>query len=126
MSDNQELSQAHATLFNELYQPAFFEKLASFGIVPSSQEEAATLLQMGDQLRSIHDSQVSQASTDPLVKLASERLSAFCGNQYPDSIDNTDVQVQHIADELVNHPEFAKAAAIYGKAQLGQIVEALQ
>jgi hypothetical protein len=127
MSDDPNLvSQAEAVLLNEVYQPIFFEKLASHGIVPSSDDEARTLLQMGGQLRTLHDTNVEKAAAvDPLIKTASDRLNAFCGNQYPDTLDVSDQRAAAVADSLLTNEDFAKIAAICGRSRFEQIAAAL-
>jgi hypothetical protein len=78
MSQNQQFNPEQirdascSTLFQKLHSQVFFNKLASFGIVPSSEEEAVQLLQVADQLRQATSSTKSaSAFAEPLQALSS-------------------------------------------------------
>ena len=63
-------SAGYAALYQQAYAPVFFNKLASYGINPQSEEEAASMLRMAGKLRNAHDAN--------LVKTAAvNRLAAF-------------------------------------------------
>lgn len=70
----QDPNDAYNVLHNQVYAPAFFEKLASdYNIQPQTQDEALTLLKMASWLRDMHDQQEKTASTN-LLSGAAENL----------------------------------------------------
>ena len=46
--------QAQAFLMQNVYAPAFFDKLAAHGIVPGNEDEANCFLEMAAKLQSAH------------------------------------------------------------------------
>lgn len=54
-------ADAYTTLFDNVHAQVFFGKLASYGIQPTTEKEAADLLQIAAQLRTV-DNPVKQAS----------------------------------------------------------------
>ena len=64
---------------NEVYNPAFFTKLAAYGIVPQTEEQADSLLKAAAELRVAalqSFGNISHGSPEPeLVKAASEMIN---------------------------------------------------
>lgn len=54
-------ADAYQTLFDNVHAQVFFGKLASYGIQPTTEKEAADLLEIAAQLRNV-DNPVKQAS----------------------------------------------------------------
>lgn len=56
--------EAHALLTREIFAPVFLQKLASFGIVPQTEEEAVRYISIGQKLLAADDhEQVKKAAT---------------------------------------------------------------
>jgi hypothetical protein len=70
---------AYNHLFDGVHAEVFFGKLASYGIQPSSEKEAADLLQLAGQLRHV-DSSEKQASEGSRFGGAVEALNSAFNN----------------------------------------------
>lgn len=99
---------AYAALMQNVYEPVLFNKLASAGIVPSSAEERAKLINLGQRLYAEHQaSQIKQAAAQgSLVDHAIARLDQFIGTQ-PDAHDRA---IKQAAYSAIQHTEIAQQA----------------
>lgn len=66
---------AYGTLFDNVHAEVFFGKLASYGIQPGTEKEAADLLQIAAQLRNV-DNPVKQASAQSRFGDAAQALGS--------------------------------------------------
>ena len=68
--------EAQQVLMAEIFVPVYFDKLAAYGIVPDSEEEAARLLSIGQKLLQSDQAQnVKKASSRvDFLKAAEQRL----------------------------------------------------
>lgn len=75
------------------YQGTFFSKLAERGVVPTTEEEAQSLLKMASQTRVIRDAQVRRqsAATSQHIKAASANL---------DRILNGDIVLDRLTERM--------------------------
>lgn len=93
--------------FTDLQARIFFNKLASLDVLPDTDEEAATLWQLGDRLLrerprlSDAGRQTKQAS----ARTFGERSSALTG-------DGCSLDAHRLADELCHDPNIMNAAQI--------------
>lgn len=73
--------QAYEGMMARVAEPAFFDKLASEGIVPGTAEEAATLVSMGDKLAAYRDSELDKqaASIGDTIRAAAAELDQRLG-----------------------------------------------
>ena len=73
--------QAYEGMMARVAEPAFFDKLASEGIVPGTAEEAATLVSMGEKLAAYRDSEMDKQaeSFGDLIRSASAELDYRLG-----------------------------------------------
>lgn len=71
----EQVAAAQETLYSEVYVPAFFEKLAEFGIRPKTEAEADKYLMIGAQLQELYVADQKQAgakNVDSLDKYITE------------------------------------------------------
>lgn len=67
----QDPDTAYDVLYNKVYAPAFFQKLANdYGIQPQTPEEAVQLIKMAGWLRDMHDQQEKTASAGLIAEAA--------------------------------------------------------
>jgi len=97
--------EAFAFMGQQVYAPAFFEKLASLGIEPGTEKEAEQLLQIAATLR--QHMPVKQASDEnEFLSHALHRL------QPPQKQADLSTLVKRSADSLVQQDALTKAAAL--------------
>lgn len=83
----EQIDQALAVAVQHAYRPAFFDKLASFGIRPQNQAEAETLLGMATELREAgYTAKVAAAGTrgreqNRFAKIAGDLTTEVRGDQ---------------------------------------------
>lgn len=112
-----ELNQAqaaHATLVREVFVPVFLEKLASdFGIVPQSDEEVGSLLEIAARLGEAHaEEQVKSASVQAnFFKVAGQQLNTLVSGRDEDS--NLHQTIKQASNELANRPDLIDAVLTY-------------
>lgn len=106
---------AHENLIAKVAQPVFFQKLASHGIVPNTQEEAQALLNMGANLFDRHSqAQAKSASTRTnLIMRAHQGLNDI-GKSASDASDQSAV---YMANLLISQdPDLIKSAIAVQRA----------
>ena len=107
MSITKEAVTAAEQLMTDIQSRIFFNKLASLGVTPETDEQAATLWETGDKILCdyprLSDSgrTTKQASADTFGDLCSTVTSDGC------SLD-----AHRIADELCRNPDVVKATHI--------------
>lgn len=108
------VKQAYDTVFQRIHATAFFEKLASHGIVPATHEEAASLLDMGAQLMMLPE----EAPTNRFAKVSSD-LGAIVAQRTgvnPGQQAN-DQHLTKIAMELCKDPEIYNSVLVLKQAE---------
>ncbi len=114
-ADTGAVEQATQVILQNVHAPAFFQKLAGHGIVPQTEDEATTLLELGFKLAAV------SAEVDPqpapvvnsFAKAASD-LDLLLGGAA-----GQEAGLQAAAQELLAYPEIAKAAEAILAAQAG-------
>ena len=87
--DPKSLDNAIAVLDQTIYTPVYFQKLASAGIAPRSQEEALELLQWGSALRDrveAHQSKQAASRAEQLRQLRAS-LTGVAASQSATALD---------------------------------------
>ena len=117
--------EARATLINHVSVPAFFEKLAAeTGTTPSSEQEARTLLNMGDLVKAAVDLyiqreyEMSRQANSTTVKAAVDAAFEVAGIGVPTTQTQTP-SVDFLRDEAVKlaaETLFAAAKQAAGEA----------
>ncbi len=115
MSENTLYENADAILSERVFVPAFFEKLASYGIAPQSAKEAEDMLRLADKLQYVDRAHAKQAGVGSLVERASRQLDEVLGLQ-PDA-----PAVKAAAASLVNDPLLRDAALLRQDALAQQL-----
>lgn len=98
--------EAEMRLQAAIDHPVFFQKLASFGIAPQTQEEAATMIELGSGLLVAHQQQETKQASglSSLLAKAKQNIDQTLGvSKQASAFD--DRQVNRIADELVNNAD---------------------
>lgn len=105
---------AYAVVFNGVYQPAFFEKLAAdYNIQPNNEHEAMEMLTMASQLRQLHDNDLekkasaSSSNLDVARNLLDQHLNSLgLGTAQPNRVQQS---IKQAAARGAQHPELARA-----------------
>jgi len=114
------VEEAYATLHQQVYAPAFFQKLASYGIEPETAEQATTMLRMGAKLRQAYenDQQQKQAGRTSFLEKAAAALDAQLGNGNGSGQTSEDQLYKAASAELaVTRPDIARAILSLQNAQ---------
>lgn len=113
---------AEANLFFNVFQRGFFDKLASYGIYPQTQEEAALLLDNGHRLRALEEQGLAKraSSQTDFLKFANQSLAEYMDHQ-DGSRANTLQEEQNLklASALAEDPTILEATATYIRALQG-------
>jgi len=112
-----EQKAAYDTLIAEVYAPVFFDKLASYGIVPATAAERDALLEIAEGFDSPAVQPVKAASQGSLIELAAHGLRTVrqrAGDPYFAAA--ADRQVKAAAAALAADPAVARAAALWAQA----------
>lgn len=106
--------KAAAVLLENVFAPVYFQKLASYGFMPSSREEAARFLQLADKVRvkDEMDGAKRASATGGLVECANRMLDEALGAQ-PGADDPA---VKHAAAAYAQDPVLRDAALLYQDA----------
>jgi hypothetical protein len=102
--------QAQSELFNRVFDPVYFSKLASFGIHPNTDEDVVTLRELGLQLLELDNQAQAQngAQASSMFKAASEDLQRLLGKQ-PAQPDESAVLAQQL---MARDPALVKFASV--------------
>ena len=73
------LAKAEQTLLEKVYAPAFFNKLAEFGVVPQTEEEAAGLLELAAKTK-VAGVEPQGSELGSIVKQANSSLDQLLGS----------------------------------------------
>jgi hypothetical protein len=113
---------AHGTLFQNVYAPAFFQKLAEHPNVPvpRTAEEAEVLLRMAGKLRSAHDTGVVKLAAAENPFLAAEALLDECLQKT--AAVSTEQQIAADVARISANPDIAAAALTYQNAIAQEIL----
>jgi hypothetical protein len=103
--------EAYGVVYQNVYAPAFFEKLAAdHGIRPGSDQEAVEMLTMASQLRQAHDANEKQAQANGTTMLgqAQAHLNSQLGELgYAPQAEQQ--QIKQAADRGATNPALAHA-----------------
>lgn len=108
---------AYDTLIAEVYAPVFFNKLAAYGIVPTTAEERDALLEIAEGVDATAVQPVKAASQGSLIELAAQGLRTVrhqAGD--PTFAAAADRQVKEAAASLAADPTIATAAALWAQS----------
>lgn len=111
-------ANAYQLMMDRTYYPVFFHKLANdYGIVPSNETEANSLVDIAYKRRLQVQAEKAGNNT---IKQASEELDAVLQNYYgPLNNSGLDANIRQAVSEVVKDQEVKQAAQIIG-AQLAQ------
>lgn len=118
-------------LHNGVFADAFFRKLASaYGIAPHTEEEAATLLQMGQQLLQTHEAvereKTAQVRSQNRFEAANALMREALGQASPSLAKQADDEwAARYARDVANIPEVYNDALAWQVGQARLISEAL-
>lgn len=113
---------AHGTLFQNVYAPAFFQKLAEHPCVPVPQtaEDAEALLRMAGKLRVAHETGVIKTAAVENPFSAAEALLDACLQKT--AAVSPDQQIAAEVARISAHPDIANAALTYQNAVAQEIL----
>jgi hypothetical protein len=125
----EQAKESYAYMAQEIYAPAFFEKLAAQDIRPQNEKEAQQLLQLGDELAAAEAQGLHKASADagdgdnPFLTHALNRVRGVSAAAVA-----PEDRIKHAGAQLAHQDTIAKnAALIYGHMlQGGEITSAEQ
>jgi hypothetical protein len=109
--------EAEELLISQLYVPAFFQKLAEYGVQPQSQAQADSLLRQAQLLRQATAADMAKQAAaigDPLL-IAEQRLAERLGQLQPGVAEGLAMN-KFAADIVQNRPDLAQAALTYQNA----------
>ena len=74
--DENQIKEAHAYLIEQVFQPVYFQKLASLGLQPANEVEADTYMRMAYQAMQVRENQALEQSRQQstVLKSAAARL----------------------------------------------------
>jgi len=116
-------AQAQDMLYQNLYVPAFFGKLANdYGINPQSQEQANTLLRMAGKLRQSYDAsaQVKTASAQDPLAAFEQALDQDLGL----NTRNEAAEISKVAAHLTGNAALKAAAISYQNSYAQAVLNA--
>ena len=102
---------AYQTVYNKVYAPAFFQKLAAdYNIQPGSDDEALKMLQMASKLRIAHDTNLQKQAAAKVSQLDEmhQALDGQLGDMGIDVPEPSDPIKQAAAEGAID-PELANA-----------------
>lgn len=104
---------AYAVVFNGVYQPAFFEKLAvDYNIHPRNEHEATEILTMAAQLRQLHNNDLEKKASTSSSML--DKARAALDNHLESlnlatSPSRVQQSIKQAAVRGAQHPELSRA-----------------
>jgi hypothetical protein len=114
-----EQQTAYQTLITEVYAPVFFNKLASYGIVPTTEAERAALLEIAEGIDSPAVQPVKQAAQAPSwIEAAAGGLRTVrqqAGDPHFAKVAAS--RIKEAASGLIADPRVARAAVLWASAQ---------
>lgn len=120
---------AYDTLFSRVHAQVFFNKCASAGIVPQTQEQAQEMLNIAGKLRMVtQDAQVKAAAAvdDPFQQMSRslDGVISEYGLAQPSHLE-VERGYKQAGDELANDPELYNAVLAMKAAEAAFIQEEL-
>ena len=102
--------EAYNKLVQHVYAPAFFTKLANYGLVPNNHEEAQYLLELASYLRNFRENSqsVQDHQRTNFIKEAVTNLKQVLGHDQPDYN-----HYYKAAASFAMNPEILEAASEY-------------
>ena len=105
----------------EIHAPAFFEKLSAYGLEPSTEAEAAQLLQLGAVLQHAEQSGQYKTASDavneaenPFLKFATDKaIEAMTGDQAVSAPASEEALAKQAAAVATTNPVAKQAALTY-------------
>ena len=122
-TDNAINKTAGDLLYEQVYVPAFFQKLAEFGLQPQSPVHAESLLKqarMLRQARAIETTKQAAANGDPLL-IAEQRLAEQLNQLTAGQNDQSSLD-KFAMDFVKARPDLAKAAIEYQNAHAQELL----
>ncbi len=125
MSNQLPSTDEAAALFQKIAQEAFFGRLADYGIVPTTEKQAATILRTAAVIDQIAETpQVKQAeqANDPFSQLEQGlmKVAANYGVDVGEDLTSNDnAVIDQLALGFMSSPDVYKAAMVLGSAQSG-------
>ena len=117
-------NQAHDNVFHQVTVPAFFTKMAQYGIQPQSWDDAQALLDIGHNLMQrerIEQVKAARASGNFYQKLANE----LTGRAAPDGFAEPDPRyVSQLVAGFMGDPTLVKSAVVMQDAALAAMQRA--
>jgi|SRR5262245_7914803 len=107
-----DFDSAYATIFDGVHQQVFFQKLASFGRFPQSQEQAVVMLKLAGDLRSAEEELVAKQAADaadPYLAALNDLHGLAGGGGQPATATAELHAMKAAADELAGDPTFYNA-----------------
>lgn len=118
--------QARQEIFNNVYSSVFFQKLASHGFAPRTQDEASELLELSAKLATVAPA-VKAASAPSAFNEASTALDSYLQSQGLDGrlkqagLINRDNAAVKVARQLMADPAIFNAALVLKAAAASEI-----
>jgi hypothetical protein len=110
----QDFRRAQETVIN-LQSEVFFRKLAAYGVVPNSEEDARFLLQEGGQILADMPRNTQQA-----VEIKQASYEVFQDPNRRPASDGFSADAHEVVDYIFqNQPELVKAAGVFVAASTG-------
>ena len=75
----EKIAEAQNVVFEKVYMPAFFSKLAEFGIQPETEAEASEILEIAAKVK-MAGAQPEQSPRESLLKTANAALDQILGS----------------------------------------------
>ncbi len=112
----EEATLAHDHVMANIYHPVFFNKLASFNVVPRNRVEAEQLLYLGAQLYGKHQEKAAAEAEKrgSFLDFAVSRFDSLAGQDARGGV--SDAQVKQATAGLMGRPDVAAAASTLARA----------
>lgn len=116
---------AFNTLYSDIHNRVFFNKLASAGYVPENMAQAQAYLDMGEQLLATSTMSIKQAAdaNDPVL-LAKQALDNYLGVNsltYQNHEEAERLSIQKTAAALAQNPEIYNAVLVLKAAEAAEL-----
>lgn len=119
---------AESNLLSQVYAPVFFDKLASYGVLPANDAEAYDLLNLDAKLRYLEEQDMAKTASERTswISRANQGLDALLGQQPHTAAQALDENmVQKAAADMCRNEQIRDSALLYQDA-LQQLLGAPQ
>ena len=108
-----EAALAFQFMADEVHTPAFFEKLASYGVHPTSEADARQLITLGEQLYALAEQgQLKSASANDQGNPFLQNMINKLASATAPSAEQVDAQMKQAAYDIARTDVTAKTAAL--------------